>query len=332
MKVHFLIDAGLCSIPGGHQVRLEKTAAALRHLKGTRVSVGYADEPLPNATDVVHWFGARAIDTRPVRRARIPIAYSTIYCPRSYRHSTHTACPFARTRRDIRLFLSLAARLSTGQLLQTCRDLSERELALAQALEAIDVLPPNGPGEAEDLKRDFPLTTPMYLVPNAVNAEAFLTRSTNEDRSVDVLYVARFEPHKNQLGLVRALHKTGLGLVLAGPDHPHHPTYRVRCRRAAHGLTVDFLPAIPDDELPDLYAKSKVHALPSWYATAGLSSFEAAAAGSQVVTMSRGHADDYLGRLPFLAACATRVRTSRLDRPAARVFARPPAQRSTSRG
>jgi glycosyltransferase involved in cell wall biosynthesis len=297
MNVHLLLTPASRSVPGGHQIQCDKTAAALRDL-GARVTVGHAGQPLPHSTDVVHWLGGTAADIRSIRNARIPTALSTIYCSRSYRRGTHRgASPSATTARDLRLLLSLGAKLRQGRLVDACFKLFESELSLAQALEAVDVLLPNSPGEADDLRHDFDITALVYPVPNAVDRNAFMSFPADADRPIDVLYVARFEPHKNQLGLVRALRKTGLQVVLAGPDHPHHPTYREHCLRAARGASVQVLAAIPHEKLPNLYRQAKVHVMPSWYETTGLTSLEAAAAGCQVVTTARGHARQYFGEL-----------------------------------
>ena len=297
MNIHFLLPLALRSIPGGHQVQCDKTAAALRDL-GAQVTVGYAGQPPPRSADIVHWLGGAAADIRSIRRSHIPIALSTIYCSRSYRRGTHRrASPYATTGRDLRLILSLGAKLGQGRLVDACYKLSQPELSLAQALEAVDLLLPNSPGEADDLRHDFDITALVYPVPNALDRNAFMTFPADAGRPIDVLYVARFEPHKNQLGLVRALRKTGLQVVLAGPDHPHHPTYREHCLRAARGASVQVLAAIPHEKLPDLYRRAKVHVMPSWYETTGLTSLEAAAAGCQVVTTARGHAREYFGEL-----------------------------------
>ena len=298
MNVHFLLPPDWRTVPGGHQVQYDKTIATLRDL-GVHVTIGAPGQPLP-PTDIVHWIGGPAADIRSIRSARVPIALSTIYWSRSYRRGTHRgSSPGATIQRQLRLFLSLGAKLCQGRLIDACFRLSEPELRLAQMLEAVDVLLPNSPGEADALRHDFHITALVYPVPNAVDKAIFagLTADSDSDRPIDVLYVGRFEPHKNQLGLVHALRKTGLRVVLAGPDHPHHPTYRERCLRAARGASVQVLAALPHEKLPELYRQAKVHAMPSWYETTGLTSLEAAAAGCQVVTTVRGHAREYFGEL-----------------------------------
>ena len=62
-------------------------------------------------------------------------------------------------------------------------------------------------------------------------------------RPTVVAYVGRIEPHKNQLGLIRELHGTGVELMIVGDEHPHHPEYVARCRREADSK-VTFVPGL----------------------------------------------------------------------------------------
>jgi hypothetical protein len=62
---------------------------------------------------------------------------------------------------------------------------------------------------------------------------------------------------------------------------------------------VVFLEALPQEELAGAYAAAKVHALPGWFETPGLSTLEAAAAGCNIVTTDRGTAREYLGELAW---------------------------------
>ena len=159
---------------------------------------------------------------------------------------------------------------------------------------------PNALGEAESIRRDLGVSTPMVPIPNGVDPLSFSESSASfEDRNY-VLFVGRIEPHKNQLGVIRALRGSGLPLVIAGPDHPHHPGYCEQCR-AEGGDRVTFTGEISHDspELSDLYRGARVHVLPSWFETTGLVSLEAALSGCSVVSTSRGHAREYLDDLAW---------------------------------
>ena len=110
----------------------------------------------------------------------------------------------------------------------------------------------------------------------------------------NVLFVGRIEPHKNQLGLLRAMKLLPYDLTLVGPPHPHHSDYFEACRREA-GPNVTFEVAKSHDELRALYQAARVHVLPSFFETTGLVSLEAALSGCRIATTERGFAREYLG-------------------------------------
>jgi glycosyltransferase involved in cell wall biosynthesis len=60
---------------------------------------------------------------------------------------------------------------------------------------------------------------------------------------------------------------------------------------------VEFAPGTPD--VGTHYRHARVHAVPSWFETTGLVSLEAAIAGCNIVSTSRGHAREYLGELAW---------------------------------
>jgi hypothetical protein len=62
---------------------------------------------------------------------------------------------------------------------------------------------------------------------------------------------------------------------------------------------VTFIESLPQEELASAYAAAKVHALPGWFETPGLSTLEAAAAGCNVVSTDRGLAREYLGEMAW---------------------------------
>ncbi|WP_170955544.1 glycosyltransferase family 4 protein [Ornithinimicrobium cerasi] len=169
------------------------------------------------------------------------------------------------------------------------------DLEQIAAYSMADLLLVNAKGEGANIRHELGVVTPTRIVPNAVNTSRFSPyfESVREARSL--ICVGRLEPHKNQLGLIKALKGVDdVKITIVGPDHPDHPRYRDACRRAA-GANVSFLPNVQHEQLAELYAAHRVHALPSWYETTGLVSLEAAAAGCAVVTTDRGHAREYFG-------------------------------------
>lgn len=160
------------------------------------------------------------------------------------------------------------------------------------------VLLPNGQREAEMVRRVFGETgAPIRVIPNAVRADRFmhgdasLCRAQWGDRPF-VLCSARLEPNKNQMMLIWALRGTGLRLVLAGKQRDAQ--YLALCRRWA-GEDVIFAGELSPAMLASAYAAARVHALPSWSETPGLSNLEAGLAGCALVVGNRGTEYEYLG-------------------------------------
>jgi hypothetical protein len=83
---------------------------------------------------------------------------------------------------------------------------------------------------------------------------------------------------------------------MAGQANPQE--YLDLCRRYADENVV-FIDAMNHEELASAYAAAKIHALPGWFETPGLSSLEAAAAGCNIVSTDRGTAREYFGDMAW---------------------------------
>jgi glycosyltransferase involved in cell wall biosynthesis len=284
-------------VPGGHVVQLEKTARALR-AAGLAITVDMSPEPELGGIDLVHGFGLSAREIRRCHTRGIPVALSTIYWDRAYRSDGGRRWPgwrsLAGRGRRAATFASAALR-GRGVLIEECRKAVADETALLAAYESADLLLPNAEGEAAAVRCDLEVSTLTHVVPNGVDPVSFSDSSCPfEDRRY-VLFVGRMDPHKNQLGLIEALRGSGLPLVIAGHQHPDHPRYAERCRRAGAGWVVFSGSVEHESELAELYRGARVHVLPSWFETTGLVSLEAAVSGCSVVSTARGHAREYLG-------------------------------------
>lgn len=176
-----------------------------------------------------------------------------------------------------------------------------------QLLELVDAFLPNSESEMRRLRRDLGVdiaASQVFPVPNGIDSDFYRPEvlASREPPahlarfSGCVLCVARIGGAKNQLGLLRALGDTDLPLVLAGQASAVQTAYLRRLRREA-GKHVDILGFVTEEEKRWLYQLARVHVLPSWMETTGLSSLEAAAMGCAIVTTSRGDAADYFGDL-----------------------------------
>jgi glycosyltransferase involved in cell wall biosynthesis len=87
-------------------------------------------------------------------------------------------------------------------------------------------------------------------------------------------------------------------LLLVGSPAPNQKSYYNECRRIA-AENIFFYDHVPQEELISYYKRAKVHALPSWFETCGLSSLEAAAMGCNVMITDKGYTREYFGNDAF---------------------------------
>jgi glycosyltransferase involved in cell wall biosynthesis len=113
-----------------------------------------------------------------------------------------------------------------------------------------------------------------------------------------VICVGRIEGRKNQLNLIRAINGTGYRLLIIGSPSANQTNYYRACLSAA-GPNVSFIAGISQEELIVHYATARVHVLPSWFETTGLSSLEAAAMGCMLVITDKGDTREYFGDHAF---------------------------------
>ncbi|NOY23681.1 MAG: glycosyltransferase family 4 protein [Acidobacteria bacterium] len=161
-------------------------------------------------------------------------------------------------------------------------------------LDRVDMLLPNSLSEMRRLCRYFGLDMEekkWIVVENGVDPKLFCLKNIISHRE-GVLCVARVEGLKNQLNLVRAMNGLPWTLTLIGAVAPNHNSYLSRVLGEADE-NVRYLGQVPQSELPPIYQRERVHVLPSWFETTGLSGLEAAAMGCNIVIAKRGDVTEY---------------------------------------
>jgi glycosyltransferase involved in cell wall biosynthesis len=295
------------SEPGGDTVQMFETKAALQAL-GVRVDTSFELSPDPRGYDIVHIFNLqRAAETYAqslaCRRHGIPVALSTIIWKRpSWRLDIQVNPRWRKLRSVLPQYLvAPLCWMWNRWSLHHGRTWSLQRSAVGVA----DVLLPNSQAEGRFIERFFrtPVTDRVRVIPNAVNAEEFLGAPTDVGGILPhlrgqafVLEVARIEPLKNQLALLRALHDVDVPIVFVGNDGRGSDWYGRQCRDlAARRGNVLFLGHLPHEQLAPVYSAAKVHVLPSFLETTGLVSLEAALMRCNVVTTDQGPTDEYFG-------------------------------------
>jgi glycosyltransferase involved in cell wall biosynthesis len=279
-----------CVAPGGGEIQLAQTTAALRDAGLDARPWRPWEDSLLADVDMLHFFGSRPeflplVEAAKRRGTRVAL-------------STIAWFDWRNGWREPRGLLARTAAAARFALRAAIPKLPSWRRRL---YDAADLLLPNSQAEAEQLMRLFGVpAAKIQVVPNgfdvrfaAPDAQAFTRRFGLRDF---VLSVGRIEPRKNQLTLIRALRGAGRTLVFVGDAVPEHEAYADQCRREA-GDNVHFLPAFAHDDplLASAYAACRCLALVGWYETPGLAALEAAATGTPLVVPQGGCAVEYFG-------------------------------------
>jgi glycosyltransferase involved in cell wall biosynthesis len=314
IRVLFNIREDYLSNPGGDTIQLLKTAEALRSMQ---VEVDIANEVRPDLShyDVVHLFNLTRVretltQCENARKFNIPVALSTIYwnMDEFYRKGLHNPIKriYHRVTRsgEVKLKFKKIAALLLQRKFNSTENMKARIGFKAQQnyiVDSADILLPNSELEMECLRTDLEIEKNYVVVPNAVDSmfrngphEEFIRnyRHHNLEKDKFVLCVSRIEDRKNILKLIQAVRNTELTLVIIGGLNPTQKIYYEKCRRAS-GRNVIFIGHMSHHALISAYAAARVHVLPSWYETPGLSSLEAGLAGCNIVTTDRGSTTEY---------------------------------------
>ena len=310
MKATLVHKTDAMRSPGGGEVQLLETAAALERLGVTTEirSVGELDDlkACSHETDVYHFFGTVKEFQPAIQRLSekgMPCLVSTIawYDLSAYWHESNQ---FVERLKAVSRF-SLRAAMPG---LPSWRKSIYRTASL---------LLPNSEAEAGQLRRYFGISgDKIRVVPNGVDPrfaswsdDTYKKASQNLagrlevldskfDVSQAVLCVGRFEPRKNQLGLVRALKETGQPHLFVGGPAPEQDLYYRQCRREASEQAAFLGPVDHDDPLLlKLYSECACLVLPSRFETPGLVALEAALTGTPLVLTERGCTREYFGDL-----------------------------------
>ena len=306
MKIAFITRSTLHTVPGGDTEQVLQTAKFLQQL-GVEVSIFLTSEPIDYTRyDLVHFFNL----TRPadilshLSKASKPVAVSTILVDYTEYDTYH--------RKGIpgfilRLFPSAASEyiktiarwllhkdgLQSKSYLWKGQSKSIREI-----LDKADLLLPNSEAEYQKVAQQYGISKDYVVVPNGIDDTIFSYDPHIKKDNTLILSAARIEGRKNQLNLIRALNDTNYTVLLTGLPAPNQQAYYEECKRIAADNII-FCGRVPIDVLIGYYKKAKVHVLPSWHETCGLSSLEAAVMGCNIVVTEKGFTREYFGEDAF---------------------------------
>lgn len=299
MRVAFITRSTLYAVPGGDTTQVEQTALHLQAI-GIQTEIKLTDEEIDyDRYDLLHFFNL----IRPadiifhIRQSGKPYVVSSILCDYTEYDKYHRkglGRLFNVLSSDGIEYVKTMARFLLGRDKLMSRDYTWRghHRSVLEVLKKTAMVLPNSESEYRRLLNNYGGRSKYIIVPNGIDQRVFSLKADVEKDEELVICVARIEGRKNQLNLIRALNGTRFKLVLIGKPAPNQVAYYNECRRIAAG-NVRFMDRVPIDELLSCYAQAKVHVLPSWFETTGLSSVEAAAMGCNVVVTDKGDVKEY---------------------------------------
>jgi glycosyltransferase involved in cell wall biosynthesis len=299
MKIALIARSTLFSVKGGDTTQVLMTARELKKI-GVETKVHLASEKI-NYTDfdLLHFFNiVRPADhLRHIQQSQKPYLVSTIYLNYS---------AFDRYGRPglAKYIFTVAGKEGSEYLKNIFRFLKKQDSlvspeyllghlrAIKKVMGGAAMLLPNSESEMQRFKKDTGFNGKYFVVPNGIDQEIFSQLPQNNLREEKVICVGQIYGMKNQHLLIETCNKLKLKLDIIGKAPPNHTAYFDFCKKIS-GPKVRFIDFIPQHELVKFYAESKVHALPSWFETTGLSSLEAGAMGCNLVVGSGGDTREY---------------------------------------
>lgn len=162
----------------------------------------------------------------------------------------------------------------------------------AEILKGCKMVYSNSKAEGELIRNEFGKWIPYTIVYNGIEVEHDEVPLYNFKERYNlnnyILCVGRIEKRKNQLILAEICNHFGIHLVLIG--NIVDKKYFSDCMKFKN---VKYLGYMDSYNVYNAYRFAKLHVLPSFVETPGLSSLEAAASGCNIVSTSEGCASEY---------------------------------------
>jgi glycosyltransferase involved in cell wall biosynthesis len=300
MKVVFIARATLFTVRGGDSFQVTETARHLRAL-GVSVDVKLTHEQIDyDQYDLLHFFNIiRPADILcHIRKSGKPYVVSTLLIDYSgydkVQRKGISGMLFRMLSADGIEYLKTIARYLTGKdkLMTRTYWWQGQRRSVKEILAGASLILTNSDMEYKRLVQQYRFPAGCLPVPNGLDPELFKYNDQTEKDNNLVISVARIEGIKNQVNLIRALNNTKYQLLIIGDYAPNQFPYYRECRKMA-ASNVQFVEHIPQAELVSYYQRAKVHILPSWFETCGLSSLEAGVMGCNIVITDKGYTREY---------------------------------------
>lgn len=306
MEVVFIARSTLYSVKGGDTFQVLQTARHLAEL-GIKVDIRLTHEKIDyERYDLLHFFNIiRPADMLyHIRKSGKPFVVSTLlidysgYDKQYRRGISGFICRMLSA--DAIEYLKTMGRYLQGRdkLISKAYLWKGQQRSVREILDRAALVFSGSVMEYHRLVQQYHCSIGCVPVPNGADASLFNFDDSMEKDEDLVICVARIEGIKNQLNLIKALNNTRYKLLIIGDHAPGQSAYYRECRKIA-ASNVQFIDYTPQEELVKFYQRAKVHILPSWFETCGLSSLEAGAMGCNIVITDKGYTREYYGDHAF---------------------------------
>jgi glycosyltransferase involved in cell wall biosynthesis len=309
MNILMIVRSNLYTSAGGDTTQIDMTATHLRKL-GVGVDIVLSNEVKNlEGYDLLHFFNIiRPDDILPfINTGRIPFVVSTIFVDyteyeRNNRSGTLGFLFRQLSSGQVEYCKAVARWVFNGDRLQSgYYILNGHRASMKKVVQQSRLLLPNSHSEYQRLESYLQEPAPYRKVVNAIDSALFkddvVENSTYKNH---VLCVGRIEGRKNQLNLIKALMNTPVQLTIIGKASPNHSGYFDACKTlAATANNILFIEHLSHKELVSIYKAAKVHVLPSWFETTGLSSLEAGVMDCNIVVTKKGDTTEYFEDMAY---------------------------------
>lgn len=303
-----IVRSTLYTSPGGDTVQIDLTAKHLREL-GVNVDIKYTNSEIAYKNyQAIHFFNIiRPDDIFPHIKNNLPVFISTIFVDYSeYERSNREgilgyAFKFLSSG-QIEYLKAIARWVKNGEAIKSkFYFFNGHKASIKFLMGKASLLLPNSHNEYQRLAKYSGRSAPYRKVVNAIDPSIFNNDIPANDKfSNHIICVGRIEGRKNQLNLIKAMAKTSLQLTIIGKPSPNHINYYQECKKLADQCgNVKFIDHLDHHELVGIYKAAKVHVLPSWFETTGLSSLEAGVMGCNIVITKKGDTEEYFKDFAF---------------------------------
>ncbi len=152
----------------------------------------------------------------------------------------------------------------------------------------------------DDLSKEMGLPEEkITVVYNGIDSKYYPRDKVRHDPFI--LYVGRFDPYKNVVGLIRSFNLfcrdrgDNPRMILAGHLDPRYPEAIETVKELGLESRITFLDGAAEEELIQLYNDARILILPSLYEGFGLPPLEAMACGTPVIVSDRGSLPEIVG-------------------------------------